>query len=899
MVRKILLFVLFVLTLQVSAQVTITKVFDFTNPLGLTPPIDPSTSNGFIYLTDKTFKEGAVSLSFADGSTKEGAYLKADNNGSCLSLFRTTTMSFVCSGNAHLEEISFDDFSITGDLGIVAGQPGKFESEKWSCNGDNTIQQVVFRNNGSSSYLNKICITYTEPSEVLVPESDIANQQVLSSFSGINLTFEKNMVLVSDEGITLSDGTTTMPLSASVSGNKVTLSVQHPIAVDGNYTLTVPAKCFKDSEGYENVALSYKFSISVPKNTFTYTSVSPETGRVAVLNDKITLTFPSAVADFTVFTLTMQKDGIDCRALEVKKGTEDNIVEMQSAVSSDITEVGTYTIRIPEKSFYNALKGTSSERYNPEVVLEYVISSDPMPDTETMKKAKELFEVAGVGYPTATSTARANLKSAIEAVPVSSDDDLQKAIDDFYAETAVDLPEVGKYYQVVSVNADGNKLYLTNNDGKVTLTSDATAAEPFKVVNAGEGKTALQTTDGKYLHVLTAEDGKYTGTSSSNVTEEYSSDINDLTFAKLNVSGKSLESQFGLFSMSGSLGTDKVMGVTKSAPALIEHPDGTIRTNAEYSTVSFFWSDFTNAFSLVEVDEPKPEAEPIEIACVLTPTKIYSDTEVIYLTMQTEQAVTMSEDATLQFVDAQSNKTDVKAEQVEGEANKFAISLSGLTPGSYQLAIPTGAFVVNVDGEQVKMKATSLAFTIASYPEEDFVYGYSFYNYCGNNGSVESTYLNNIIIYNFEEMAADPTKTVQLVDWWDATKIMATGHFEQVTLEDIPGAYAWKIVLDEEIPSRGLKNGRYTFVLQAATVGDGNFGKYLSDKSSVRKSQCTVNSSMTLTYDVDNDNPTGIRQIELLNAGKKSGIYDLTGRKVNDLSRPGIYIVNGKKVVVK
>ena len=56
---------------------------------------------------------------------------------------------------------------------------------------------------------------------------------------------------------------------------------------------------------------------------------------------------------------------------------------------------------------------------------------------------------------------------------------------------------------------------------------------------------------------------------------------------------------------------------------------------------------------------------------------------------------------------------------------------------------------------------------------------------------------------------------------------------------------------------------------------------------------------MTLTYDVDNDNPTGIRQIELLNAGKKSGIYDLTGRKVNDLSRPGIYIVNGKKVVVK
>ena len=33
--------------------------------------------------------------------------------------------------------------------------------------------------------------------------------------------------------------------------------------------------------------------------------------------------------------------------------------------------------------------------------------------------------------------------------------------------------------------------------------------------------------------------------------------------------------------------------------------------------------------------------------------------------------------------------------------------------------------------------------------------------------------------------------------------------------------------------------------------------------------------------------------------GKLTGIYDLQGRRIETVSRPGIYIINGKKAFVK
>jgi hypothetical protein len=45
------------------------------------------------------------------------------------------------------------------------------------------------------------------------------------------------------------------------------------------------------------------------------------------------------------------------------------------------------------------------------------------------------------------------------------------------------------------------------------------------------------------------------------------------------------------------------------------------------------------------------------------------------------------------------------------------------------------------------------------------------------------------------------------------------------------------------------------------------------------------------------DGTTGIEGVEVENEVK--AIYDLTGRRVEAITAPGIYIVNGKKVLVK
>lgn len=54
---------------------------------------------------------------------------------------------------------------------------------------------------------------------------------------------------------------------------------------------------------------------------------------------------------------------------------------------------------------------------------------------------------------------------------------------------------------------------------------------------------------------------------------------------------------------------------------------------------------------------------------------------------------------------------------------------------------------------------------------------------------------------------------------------------------------------------------------------------------------------LTVTYGPET--PSGINNVETTTSAKTKGIYTLTGVRVVKISQPGIYVVNGKKVVVK
>ena len=77
-------------------------------------------------------------------------------------------------------------------------------------------------------------------------------------------------------------------------------------------------------------------------------------------------------------------------------------------------------------------------------------------------------------------------------------------------------------------------------------------------------------------------------------------------------------------------------------------------------------------------------------------------------------------------------------------------------------------------------------------------------------------------------------------------------------------------------------------------------GKWLNNayKAYLPASALTPAQQTVAFYGFDWDGTTGISEVKG-ESGNVKGIYDLTGRKVENPAAPGIYVVNGKKVLVK
>jgi len=76
-------------------------------------------------------------------------------------------------------------------------------------------------------------------------------------------------------------------------------------------------------------------------------------------------------------------------------------------------------------------------------------------------------------------------------------------------------------------------------------------------------------------------------------------------------------------------------------------------------------------------------------------------------------------------------------------------------------------------------------------------------------------------------------------------------------------------------------------------------GKYLKDANHPAKFDEPTYFTFCTLKETDVP-PTGIEEVKSKKTVAKSGVYTLDGRRVNaDDLRPGLYIINGKKVVVK
>ena len=889
-------------SLQLAAQINVSTTFDFSKPQQLNPSVTPKEYiGGSISVIDKKFANGPIQISFMDGTEQRGVYITTMKNMStgAIEYFLgiESSSSIIISStqsNVYINKIEFVNPYTFGDM-YLNSDGGVFNYRTWDSNGNNNINEVKFSVSGVRSEQCQIKVSYSTPSDVLDPTADIAQNSTIDYFEAISLTFDEEVERKSNEIIILKNGTVEYDLVPTVEGKVVKLSAPSRIELDGNYTITLPANYFKTEEGFGNKSLTYSFSVFVPKATFMPTGISPNAGRVEKITGDIVLSFSSDISDFNPETLTMTKDGSPYRTWILERSSSDSKVATlrMNSVTTDITENGIYKITIPEKILYNGLKGDAqNERWNSTITLEYEISSEPMPDSETMRLAKKLLLNQGTGFPKSTSAAFIGLKSLVEATPVTSDADLLVAIAKYYQENDVNMPSEGKWYQIASVNAEGNKLYLSYKDGIVTLTSDKQKASAFKVYSIIGGKTSFVTTDGHYLHILTSSD-VYEGTSSKNVTDRYSSDINDLTLSKLSVSGVSMESQLGCFSIYGCLGTNAA-SLSVNANALVNHSTGVIATDVSLSTL-FFDNTLSSGFTFAEVPEPVIEPDPVSLESTLT-SSVPSNTHLLSLVFNTDKTVTLSGNGTAYFVDVEGNNAgDASIVAVNSSTNQFTVSLAGLADGNYKLSVPKGVFVCNVDGTVRKVSSFEKEFSIIT-PADNFVEDFYFGVYNEPDNYAKDTYFNEFIIYSSKEMYCDETKEAFFAEYLHPEKVARKGTFKRYTIPEAPHRFAYKFTFDKPITEGELVSTSYTFVIEAATFGDGNFNKFLNGDPNVKKSDCHVNARTPLGYYIDNNKATSINGITIDSDGELR-IVDLLGRKINKMKKGNMYIVNGKKYI--
>lgn len=895
--------------------------FDFSKPSRLNPSYPDKAFNTeagtSVKVSDETFKSGDVSLSFTETGSCPGVWLSKEDNGYWFEPKVNSTVIFSVPSGAKIESIVVDKNSAQGGFSPERNQGGKFDFAspekyccKWYANGG-TYTSVKFFITGEGTEINKITVTYTPRADVLTPTStSIANGATVGSFSSIDLTFSNTISLSSGVVATLSsEGAEAQTMTASVSGSTLTLSIANVITENGQFVISVPEGMVSTSDGYTNTALSYSFTVVKDQATFNPVSVSPAEGyqESMSLNDPIVITFPELIGTVSDKALPLYLDGTAKNGVTFTVGQDNKTIVGKFNAEQRMKEVGTYTLTIPEGFVHNALFNIEgSDAWNKAVTYTWVVSNKK-PDTETMKAAKELLLKTGVGYPSATSKSRKELEDAVEADEVPTDEQLTTLMSAFYSETDVELPSTDKYYKICGINDKGDKLYLSYDGAAVSLTSNASSAYPFKAEKKGENKVAFSTLDGKYLHLLTT-DNKYTGSSSKNVTEAYDASINDLTLARFSIDEVEDAKTMGKFSIHGSLGTDPVTNQAVSAFNLLDFSLKMILTDTSYKTLMFN-DKISNAFVFEESEKPALESADIDVK--LDKTVISSTDETIRLTFTHDDGVTLKAGVAPTITDANGNLVSgatATIASVDNSTMDFDISFSGLSDGDYFLIIPKGTFSFAQDGKQVTSNEYKTSFKVSSKEDPTpgpLPSGFKHYQSWSklpkeNQDEYPADYLTQFIVYidraqSKNGLVGNPNVKVQLKENWN-NKLVGEGHFEEDPEHTDEINYAVKLVWDSPIDIVKVRSTQYIFIIPEGAFGDGNYGKYLQNASSVSPSQCTVNDSYTRCYDI-NTTLTGIRDINADDNAAKV-IYDLQGRRVERVTKTGIYIVNGKKTVI-
>ena len=746
-------------------------------------------------------------------------------------------------------------------------------------------------------------------------------------------------------------------VSVAIDGNVATISVPEEIVkpLDKEVDvldINIPAGALVAEDGTYNKALHYSFNLVRKVDSFEFTSISPEQGKIESLQN-IDLTFPTAChIDAQDKDVYLYKNGAQVDKMKVEK-TNNNVVRLSTEFA--YTDAAIYEIKLPKGLIcdYNydaaaADKGLSKNMtYNPETTLRYNVGNymteediqklkQPVFDAiakrdAAVTKAKDYIAHNGVGYPTADSEKRTALQTVIDANPVQENYDVtiediegqvndwnakttavEAAIAAFVADQTVTMLTEGKYYTIANVAKDGSKLYLAYDKGAVSLTSKASKAMAFLYEKQEDGNFTFATPDHAYLHVLkpdTEEANAYQFTNANSVTKTYDKDVNGLAVAKFAAEDVDAADVFGLMSIHGAVGyiLEGKENVRKEGFSTVNTTDKVAYLDKENKTS--FTDGLSSAFFFTESEKPEDIIPEVEYA--LTPasgTTVESLNTVTIAFDNISDVTCNKESVVLTKSGSQAGVTPVSVDRSD-DGKSFTFHFKNVENGVYTLVMKNGAFTYMFKDKTVTVDEITSTITVTK--GYDFIYNYN--DGSASMGQYLGSKTGNLIDFPIEQIGIlglsqqyghiniDGTKTIQLVEY-PSGNLVLTGHFDVENLQEVYMSDSKTLVEciawfkpDTEIDYSKLDRIHYQYVIPAATYGDANFGKYLKDNNSVSKSDCRVNGKYVIDVYIDN-NATGIDTIE---SEKNVVIYDMMGRRVSKITKAGVYIINGKKYIKK
>lgn len=311
----------------------------------------------------------------------------------------------------------------------------------------------------------------------------------------------------------------------------------------------------------------------------------------------------------------------------------------------------------------------------------------PKPSAEVLAKARQAVGKTGVGYPAANAQTRQTLQSLVNSGE-GTNDDFIAAMQAYFAETNIQLPTTGNYYNICAVSASNVKAYLQDLG---TLTADASKAGAFKAGGSGNAIT-FENKNGKFLTVLSA---------AGSLTDAFSATDNNLTLARYPVSGNNAEATFGLITISGNKGGTTMMSQVNVSNMAITTSGNT----------AVFTNDATSAFRFADTSEPTPDPVP-DAQYTLSPASgsQVSGTKLdVTLTFKGITNVTVADRTKIKLVHGEQvvQATSVTAQQ---ENTQFAIVFNGLATGTYTLQIEKGAFTYPYNGKTAAVQAITATY---------------------------------------------------------------------------------------------------------------------------------------------------------------------------------------------